>query len=157
MLALKKHKKKFIKFPTLGGGREILIRMLKDNLVYPPEAQENKIEGNVLIEYQVNNLGEVIDARVVHGIGFGCDEEALRLVKLIKYQEVKNRGLKVTTKNRIKIPFHLKEQTGQAGITVTYLAGKGKSEMPEASVSFKKKTYTYSIRIHYRGEETDQA
>lgn len=145
---MEKSRKKFIKLPTLGGGREFLKRFLSDNLIYPAEAMNNSIEGDVIVEYRVNNLGDVTEAHVVHGIGYGCDEEALRLVRLLKYQEVKNKGVKVTTNNKIKIPFRIKNKPRAKGIKMTYVAGKDRTQKPspenEASA---KKTYTYTIHF----------
>ena len=92
---MEKSKKKFIKLPSLGGGKELLSNFIRENLRYPKEALEQGIQGDVIIAYKVNGKGEVAEAKVVHGLGYGCDEEALRLVNMLNYQEVKNRGLKV--------------------------------------------------------------
>lgn len=145
---MEKSRKKFIKLPTLGGGRELLKKFFSDNLVYPTEALEKNIEGDVIIEYRVNNLGDVIEAHVVHGIGYGCDEEALRLVRLLKYQEVKNKGIKITTNNRIRIPFRIKNKPRAGGIKMTYVAGKAPTKEPLRNHDTSpKKTYTYTIHV----------
>jgi TonB family protein len=145
---LEKSRKKFIKFPTLGGGREFLKNFLSDNLVYPAEALKKNIEGDVIVEYRVNNLGDVTEAHVVHGVGYGCDEEALRLVRLLKHQEVKNKGIKVTTNNKIKIPFRMKNNPRAGGIKMTYVAGKAGTQKPSpGNEASPKKKYTYTIHL----------
>lgn len=75
-----KKKKTFIKKPHIDGGKEYLNKFIKENLKYPEQALENKIEGSVIIKYNVSDRGEVFDVAVEHGIGYGCDEEAVRLV-----------------------------------------------------------------------------
>lgn len=104
---MEKSRKKFLKTPNLDGGRESLKAFIKQNLVYPKEALENSVEGDVIIKYRVTGKGEIIEPQLVKGIGFGCDEEAMRLVSMIKYMAVTNRGVRVTVNNRIKIPFRL--------------------------------------------------
>ncbi len=143
----KGRKKKFLKLPRLGGGRELLKEFFSENMEYPEEALENKVEGDVIIRYKVNSMGDVVESKVEKGLGYGCDEEALRLVHLLKYQAVNNRGVRVKTKNRIKIPFRLPKKTKKK-YQYTYKSS-GKTEKPESSDSHgsKTKTYNYTIRF----------
>ena len=99
--------KKFINKAQYPGGRIALIEFVKENLVYPQAALNRRIEGKVLIKYEVNEKGIVHSIKIVNGLGYGCDEEAMRLVQLLRYPEVKNRGLKVNTKFKISIQFKL--------------------------------------------------
>jgi len=99
--------KKFINKAQYPGGRIALIEFIKENLVYPQAALNKRIEGKVLIKYEVNEKGIVHSIKIVNGLGYGCDEEAMRLVQLLRYPEVKNRGLKVNTKFKISIQFKL--------------------------------------------------
>jgi TonB family protein len=146
--ALEKSQKKFIKLPTLGGGREVLRNFIREHLRYPKEALENKIEGDVIIEYHVNGKGEVSDANVIHGIGYGCDAEALRLVMMLRYQAVKNRGMKVTTNNKIKIPFRLPINPKPSGIQMTYVPkATPQANTREKAQPPKGNSYTYTINI----------
>ena len=68
----------FAKFP---GGDKKLIIYLDNNLKYPDLAKKEKIEGKVFVTFKVNNEGEISEVKVVKGIGGGCNEEAIRLVK----------------------------------------------------------------------------
>ncbi len=99
--------KNFINKAKYVGGSNALKSFINDNLCYPKEALVNKIEGIVFMRYEVNEHGKVHNISVVNGLGYGCDEEAKRIVSLLKYPKVKNRGLKVNTKFKINIVFRL--------------------------------------------------
>ncbi len=62
-------------------GRTAVKKYLEENLHYPNEALQRKIEGKVVIEFLVLPDGSLTDFRVLKGIGFGCDEEVIRLIK----------------------------------------------------------------------------
>jgi len=100
-------KKKFIQKSEYPGGIEGLRNFIKNNLKYPQNALENKIEGNVLIRYKVNSIGEIFNMQIIKGIGYGCDEEAIRIIKKLKYPKLLNRKIKVTTNKKISIKFRL--------------------------------------------------
>lgn len=99
--------KKFLKVPQYPGGKEAFSKFIRENLIYPPEAIAQRIEGFVYIKYHVSGLGDVVGAEAVNGIGYGCDEEAVRVVKLMKFDKAKNRGLRVISTMRTKIEFRL--------------------------------------------------
>jgi TonB family protein len=65
------------------GGADSLTSFVERNLKYPIAAQENIIEGRVIVQFIVNENGEMFNPRVVRGIGGGCDEEAKRVTKLM--------------------------------------------------------------------------
>ena len=69
--------------PVYLGGKEEIFEVLRRNLVYPRIAREKGIEGTVLISFYVTPNGKAIFHAIEQGIGGGCDEEALRVVKLI--------------------------------------------------------------------------
>jgi TonB family protein len=143
-----KKKKTFIKKPHIDGGKEYLNKLIKENLKYPEAALENKIEGNVIIKYSVTDRGKVFDIIVEHGIGYGCDEEAVRLVKLIRHQSVKNRGLKISVGKRIKIPFRLPRKK-ETKINMVYSQQKPN---PQNKEDKKPAGNSYTYRIDLGGE-----
>lgn len=63
------------------GGRRAFKKYLADKMVYPQEALDNKIEGRVTIQFTVETSGQVSNFNVVKGIGYGCDDEVIRLIK----------------------------------------------------------------------------
>jgi len=146
---MEKKKKKFLKLPRLDGGREVLKKFIKENLKYPPQALENKVEGDVIVKYKVNSQGEVFDAALVHGIGHGCDEEALRLVSLLKYEAVRNRGVRVTSNSRIKIPFRLPPKPKPAKMKIVYKPEAKKEKPTDIKKPAEKKPETYSYTIKF--------
>jgi TonB family protein len=63
------------------GGRRAFKQYLEKNLLYPQQAIVNKVEGRVTIQFTVESTGLLSDFSVVKGIGSGCDEEVMRLVR----------------------------------------------------------------------------
>jgi TonB family protein len=68
--------------PTPIGGTEAWQRHLSENLTYPMSARMRGIQGTVLVSFIVNTDGTVEQVELVRGIGGGCDEEALRIIKI---------------------------------------------------------------------------
>ncbi len=60
-----------------------LIHYLYQNLKYPPEARKNKVEGRIYIKFIVEKDGSFSNARVIRGIGGGCDAAALKTLNNI--------------------------------------------------------------------------
>ena len=99
--------KKFVKKAEYPGCSEALKKFVKENLRYPQEAVLHRVEGKVCLKYEVNDKGKVHSVVVVNGIGYGCDEEAKRIVKLLKYPGQINKGVRINTKFKIAIHFNL--------------------------------------------------
>ena len=97
-----------------------LINFLKTNLIYPKEAFEKKIEGKVYLKYKISPKGETYDVFIIKGIGYGCDKEAIRLTKLLKYTPPKNRKLKVTTYKKLNITFKIPKKLKTKKIELRY-------------------------------------
>jgi len=111
---------KFLNKAIYPGGQIALITFLQKNLKYPKEAISKNIEGKVYLKYKITPKGEIYDVFVIKGIGYGCDQEAIRLVKLLKYTPPKNRKLKVTTYKKINISFKIPKKTVKKNIEITY-------------------------------------
>lgn len=121
----------FIQKPVYPGGKKALDDFIRSNLQYPEEAFKQKAEGSVKVAYDVDVFGAVSNAVVKGGIGYGCDEEALRLVKLLRFEKKKYRGLHIVFHNTILIHFHLPgkvikplQQQQQINIVYHYKEGK---------------------------------
>lgn len=113
ILKKKARPESFIRPPKYPGGKKALDEFIQLNLKYPEEALSRHVEGSVIVDFDVDALGAVTKAKVRNGIGYGCDEEALRLVKSFHYEKKKYRGVKVTFHNTIRIHFRL-PQTAQS-------------------------------------------
>jgi TonB family protein len=62
-------------------GRKSYERYLKRNLKYPDAAKESKIEGEVVLVLSINTFGSITNIDVVQSLGYGCDQEAIRLIR----------------------------------------------------------------------------
>lgn len=127
---MQKNKKpeSFIKAPTYPGGKKAMDEFIRVNLKYPEEAIQNKVEGTVMVDYDIDAYGKVISTRLKHGIGYGCDEEALRLVSMLQFTKKKYQGVRVVFHQSIGIHFRLntavKPPEQQQTITYNYVEKK---------------------------------
>jgi TonB family protein len=69
--------------PEFKGGHVEMMKFINKNLIYPKAAKNNNIEGRVVLQFIVNFDGSLSSLEVVKSIGYGCDEEAQRLVNLM--------------------------------------------------------------------------
>lgn len=67
--------------PSFPGGEKKLTRFLSQSINYPSQALEKRIQGRVFIGFVVETTGEISNLKVIRGIGSGCDEEALRVLR----------------------------------------------------------------------------
>jgi|GEM_PF-489217 len=67
--------------PGFPGGSSALDKYLKKNIRYPAIARENNVQGEVFLNFVVEKDGSITDIKVVRGIGSGCDDEAIRVLK----------------------------------------------------------------------------
>lgn len=88
-------------------GLEAYTNWISDNLRYPAEAKKKRIQGIVKVTFIVEEDGSLSDLKVAEGLGSGCDEEALRLIKEHphKWKLAKNINYRLAT---VSIPFELK-------------------------------------------------
>ncbi len=92
------------------GGMEAFGKYLEENLKYPQEAIKAKHNGKVYIQFIVNTDGSPSDFKVLSGTGFGCDEEALRVMQSIpKWVSGKQSGRNVRSYLIVPIKFQLEE------------------------------------------------
>lgn len=95
---------------TFPGGTSVLKAYLAGNLEYPRIAKENGVFGSVLVRFTVNKNGTPENFVVERGIGAGCDEEAIRLLKMMpKWKPATLDGEPVASKQIIYVPFKLEE------------------------------------------------
>src|SRR3546814_4820994 len=67
--------------PTPSIGKEAYEKYLSDSLRYPEEALRVRIEGEVLVGFTVRDSGKPAAFKVVRSLGYGCDQEAIRLIR----------------------------------------------------------------------------
>jgi TonB family protein len=96
------------KQPVYSGGDEARIKFLVDNIKYPEDARKKGIQGKVFVSFIVRADGSVTDVTAMKGIGSGCDEEAVRVVKMMpKWTPGEIKGKPVAVKYVLPIQFAL--------------------------------------------------
>lgn len=95
--------------PAFKGGAQKMYEYMGKHIKYPTIAKESGIQGKVFVEFVVGKDGSIRDVKVLRGIGGGCDEEAIRVVKSMPaWNPGKQRGKPVTV--RFKMPIHFQLQ-----------------------------------------------
>lgn len=96
--------------PGFNGGDTALMYYVAKRVHYPLMARYKQVEGKVRVQFLVDKKGKVRNPRVVQGIGSGCDEEALRVIKhLPRWESAKTRGIPVAVNMIIPVNFSLHE------------------------------------------------
>ena len=94
--------------PAFPGGEQKLMEYVGKNIKYPQIARETGIQGRVFIGLVVEPDGSVSNVKLLRGIGGGCDEEAMRVVKSMpKWKPGKQRGKAVRVSYQIPVFFKL--------------------------------------------------
>ncbi len=95
--------------PSFPGGDQALLEFMGKNTKYPPMARENGLQGIVVVTFVVDEKGNINNVQVLRGIGGGCDEEAIRVVKSMPpWKPGKQRGLPVRVQYNLPFRFTLR-------------------------------------------------
>jgi TonB family protein len=105
------------------GGLQAFYQYLGKNISYPSEALKNNINGTAYIRFVIDEQGNVSSAETVEGreLGYGLDEEAIRVIKSSKWTPAKQRGIIVKQRKILPVKFSLgtgvtKEEGSKAGL-----------------------------------------
>ena len=111
--------------PKFPGGESALMEYVSKNVAYPEEAKEKEIQGRVFIGFVVEKDGSIGEVKVLRGIGGGCDEEAVRVIKgMPKWKPGMQKGKPVRVSYQIPIMFKLGQTNDEYKTTVkTVIAG----------------------------------
>lgn len=94
--------------PQFPGGDAKLLEYVATHIKYPQIARETGIQGRVFVGFVVEPDGSVSNVKILRGIGGGCDEEAVRVIKsLPKWKPGKQRGKAVRVSYQIPVLFKL--------------------------------------------------
>lgn len=97
--------------------RSFMERWVYQYLKYPRYAQENGIQGRVLVDFIIDEKGEVQDVKVSRGVHEVLDEEALRVVSASpKWRPGRHRGKKCKVALTVAVEFKLTKAKGKFGI-----------------------------------------
>jgi len=99
----------FVEHPaTFPDGEAALQRFIKENLKYPPAAKTNNISGLVILQFVVDTEGKLKNFEVLKKLGYGTEEEALRVAKLFPaFTPAKQNEILVNYKYTLPVRFDL--------------------------------------------------
>ena len=139
------HKKRFLNLPKYSGGSKAYKEFIIDNLRYPEEAINARVAGSVVVEYDIHDNGTVSNPHILKGIGYGCDEEAIRLVSMLQYEKVKNRGVRVKVTSKTTIHFRLPNVS--VNYAVSYSMEQPKPQIKPQQKPSEPVVYGYTIQL----------
>jgi protein TonB len=94
--------------PEFPGGNGELLGFFAKNINYPEIAIRAGVEGKVILSFVVDKKGEIKDVNVLKGIGAGCDEEAMRIIKSMpRWNPGKQNGNAILTRINVPVVFKL--------------------------------------------------
>jgi protein TonB len=97
--------------PLFPGGMDAFYKFLGKNIRYPAVARENNTQGRVIVQFVVEKDGSLTDIKVVRGIGDGCDDEAVRVLKMSpKWKAGIQNGRPVRVEYTVPVNFTLSEE-----------------------------------------------
>ncbi len=98
--------------PEYPGGDEARIKFLKENMNYPVMALKSCTQGTVYISFTINEDGSISNPYILRGIGYDCDDEVIRVLKLMpKWKPAKLINKSIKSKMILPIKFTLPDTT----------------------------------------------
>ncbi|MEM1359675.1 MAG: energy transducer TonB [Bacteroidota bacterium] len=149
-----KNRPSHIAKPVFPGGLKAMKTFVAEHLKYPPSALEAKVQGTVTVRYSLDYRGKVVATKVKKSLGYGCDEEATRVVSLMRFKVPQDRKKKVRIHQDIHIHFNLppaKEekkplQTSAALSYISVQSPRKSNESEKEKPVIRKESYTYTIK-----------
>lgn len=97
--------------PSYPGGIAKFYQFLGENIKYPEEAYQENIQGNVFVSFTIEKDGSISDIKIDRKLGYGTDEEAIRVLQLSKkWNPGIQKGKPVRVKYNLPIKFALKNK-----------------------------------------------
>lgn len=134
---------------------------VKKELKYPEAAKDAKVEGTVVLRVSIDYRGKVVATKVKKGLGHGCDEEAQRVIGLLKFDVPQSRKKKVRIHQDLNVHFKLpkakktslqgkvvKPKAGaDSGLQITYSTSSTAGKKPTVKVKKDESDgYGYTIK-----------
>lgn len=132
---------KFIKVPEYPGGKQALQAFINENLRYPQDALEQHVEGVVSVGYEVDDNGMIISSKIIKGLFPSCNEEALRVVSLLKYGQSFNHGIRVKSQKKVNIYFRLSQRHLENTLQISYTISDKNTNPPKPKPSKSDNSY----------------
>jgi protein TonB len=94
--------------PKFLGGEKAMYKYIAENIKYPEKAKKDGIEGRVFVSFIVEKDGSVSEVELLRGIGSGCDEAALDVIRnMPQWNPGKQHGQPVRVQYRMPVKFSL--------------------------------------------------
>jgi protein TonB len=68
------------------GGKEALLADIQKSIAYPPVAKRNRVHGECVVAFTLEEDGKMVNQKLIKNIGAGCGEEAMRVVKNLRFK-----------------------------------------------------------------------
>lgn len=100
--------------PEFPGGHEEMLKYIQSNIKYPEEAMGVTVDGIALVSFTVNSNGNIRQPKVVKEIGYGIDEEAIRVVlNMPRWEPARQNGKAVSMEYTLSIHFKIEKDKGK--------------------------------------------
>jgi TonB family protein len=94
--------------PEFPGGMDAMLSFIRDGIRYPAMAKEAGVQGKVICQFVIDQDGRISQVKVLRGIGYGCDEEALRVIRSMPaWKPGRQNGQPVRVQYNLPIAFKL--------------------------------------------------
>ena len=138
--------------PQFPGGVEAMVSFINENIKYPMEAAEQHMQGRVIVQFTVNEDGQISDATVLRSVDPALDAEALRVVNSTpKWTPGKQDGKTVKVHYVLPIKFNIAEEKTSEGNVYYIVDGKHVTD-----ISHIKPADIESIQVYKGKEATDR-
>ena len=102
--------------PEFPGGMDGLMRYLQQNVQYPPIAVQNNVQGRVVVQFIIDETGQVGDVEVVRSVSEEVDAEAVRVIKSMpKFEPGRQNGEPVAVWYTLPIAFKMQGDRKPSG------------------------------------------
>ncbi len=96
--------------PQYYGGQEAMFKFIAENLEYPSDAVNSRIEGRVFVKFTIKENGMVADVHVISKdkLGYGCEEAAVAVIeKMPRWKPGLQNGIPVSVYYNLPIRFRM--------------------------------------------------
>lgn len=96
--------------PSFPGGDAAMYKWLGEHINYPAQASEEGVQGRVVVQFDVDKTGQIVNVKIARGRHPALDKEAMRLVKSMpKWQPGRNNGQPVKVTYTLPVTFKLQQ------------------------------------------------
>lgn len=138
--------------PEFPGGATEMYKYIGERIKYPKLAQQMKVEGKVFLRFVVQKNGEIGDIKILKGIGYGCDEEAVRVIsQMPKWTPGKQNGKPVNVYLTMPIKFALEGKSDNEASEFPRGISDSKVDFLNPKVNLSNSESRYNVKV--RGVE----